>query len=140
MHESRDRLTPRQRSTLMARIRAKDTTPELRLRKELWRRGYRYRLHRRILGARPDLVFEKARVVIFVDGCFWHGCPIHYIPPVSNSGYWRTKITGNRQRDSNNNRALIKAGYTVLRFWECEIRSDLTKLVERVEDALRTRP
>lgn len=133
---TKDRLTPERRSALMARIRDKDTAPELLLRRELWRRGFRYRLHRRLHGARPDLIFVGARVVVFIDGCFWHGCPRHYIPPTGNATYWSAKIERNRARDLRNNDALTEAGYTVLRFWECEIKSELFGVVARISRAI----
>jgi DNA mismatch endonuclease, patch repair protein len=120
----------------MSRIRSKHTTPELLLRKELWRRGFRYRLHQKIGKARPDLVFHHPRVAVFVDGCFWHGCPVHYIAPVGNAPYWSSKIEGNRTRDLQNTAALTEAGWTVVRLWECDVKQNPGAAVAIVADAL----
>ena len=83
----------------MRAIRSIDTTPELTLRKLLWRGGVRYRLYRKVCGTRPDLIFVGARVVVFVDGCFWHGCPQHYRVPAGNHAYWAEKLRLNQDRD-----------------------------------------
>ena len=121
---TRDRITPAQRSENMRSIRSRNTQPELLLRRELWRRGLRYRLGRRVHGTRPDLIFTRAKLAVFVDGCFWHGCPTHYRPPAGNAGYWRSKIEGNRARDARNNDALAESGWRALRLWECEVKRD----------------
>lgn len=116
----------------MSRIRRRDTGPEMELRRALWRTGLRYRVDLRLSGARPDIVFTRQRIAIFVDGCFWHGCPTHYIPPSGNAPYWRAKIERNRARDARNTSALIEAGYRVLRFWECELAGNLDQAVEQI--------
>src|SRR5262245_58666688 len=86
-----DVLTPAQRSRCMSHIKGKDTKPELLLRKALWRLGLRYRLHAKIPG-RPDVVFPKAKVAVFIDGCQWHCCPIHFVRPKSNQEFWDRKF------------------------------------------------
>jgi DNA mismatch endonuclease, patch repair protein len=134
---SRDRITPAQRSRVMSRIRSKHTAPEMLLRRELWRRGFRYRLHQRIGKARPDLVFRKSCVAVFIDGCFWHGCPAHYIAPVGNAPYWSEKIVLNQSRDLRNNAALAEAGWLVVRLWECEVKRDSGAAADVVAQALR---
>ena len=103
--------------------RSKDTKPELALRRELHRRGLRYFVHRRpVTGIRrtADLVFPRRRVAVFVDGCFWHGCPEHGTSPRANSEWWKAKITANRTRDRDTDRMLAELGWTVVRIWEHE--------------------
>ncbi|MER6626299.1 very short patch repair endonuclease [Streptomyces sp. NPDC000931] len=115
--------------------RVRDTGPEIALRRELHRRGLRFRLQR---GVAPrctaDLVLPRFRVAVFVDGCFWHGCPVH--GPKSfkgpNSDLWAKKIEANRVRDQRNTRAAEEAGWTVVRVWECEIRRSVEFAVTRV--------
>ena len=123
----------------MRRVRNRDTAPELLLRTGLWSAGFRYRLHLAIEGARPDLVFAGAEAVVFVDGCFWHGCPDHYSAPASNVSFWQKKLQSNRRRDVRNNQRLSDAGWLVLRIWECEIESAPDKAVRRVSRVLGRR-
>ena len=127
------------RSQLMGRIRGTDTAPELTLRRALWNRGYRYRKHQRIGRTRPDITFARSRVAIFVDGCFWHGCPEHYVRPRSSSGFWSTKLRDNVERDRRQTLELESAGWTVLRFWEHEVHTGLDECVACVAAALRGR-
>lgn len=113
-----------------------DTTVEMRLRRALWRSGLRYRVHVRVVGVRPDIVFRRRKVAVFVDGCFWHGCPRHYSPPVGNSEFWRLKLEKNRARDRRNVLDLEAAGWKVLRFWECEVNGDLDRVVATIVAAV----
>jgi DNA mismatch endonuclease (patch repair protein) len=120
----------------MARVRGRDTKPELIVRKALWRAGIRYRLHVRGLPGRPDIVIAKARLVIFVHGCFWHrhdGCGGNRTPK-SNVIFWETKLAANVVRDASNEALLRAAGWRVLVVWECETRSvaDVVAIVEKV--------
>lgn len=133
-----DDRSPAQRSETMRRVRAKDTSCELRLRKELHRRGLRYRLHARLPG-KPDMVFASARVVVFIDGCFWHGCPEHGRIPATNRDFWECKIARNRERDVAAALALKSEGWKVIRVWEHDVRRDLTRAAGRVERAVRAR-
>lgn len=95
-----DVLTPEQRRQCMSRNKGRDTGPEMKLRRALWRKGLRYRLRwGRQLPGNPDIVFVSTRLVIFVDGCFWHGCPIHATQPKTNTRFWQQKLDGNKQRD-----------------------------------------
>lgn len=126
------------RSEAMARIKGRDTRPELLLRQALWRRGLRYRVHKRVEGVRPDVVFIRARLAIFVDGCFFHACPLHGKHPVTNSEYWQRKLARNVERDAENNRALQEAGWRVLRLWEHEIMDDVDAAASRVAESLAT--
>ena len=119
----------------MQAVRSKDTKPEIAVRKLVHRMGYRYRLHRKDLPGKPDLVFPGRRKAIFVHGCFWHGhdCPAGQNTPTSNRNYWEPKLTRNRQRDAENRTALQACGWDVLILWECEIESD-TALSERLRN------
>ncbi|MCG7357653.1 very short patch repair endonuclease [Roseomonas mucosa] len=107
----------------MSRIRGRDTKPELLLRRGLHRRGFRYRLYRRDLPGRPDLVFPARRAVVFVHGCFWHGhgCPMCKAP-TTRPEFWASKINANRARDSAAVARLGEAGWRVLLVWECALR------------------
>jgi DNA mismatch endonuclease, patch repair protein len=121
-----DRHTPEQRRANMARIGAKHTGPELRVRRAAHALGYRFRLHRRHLPGTPDLVFPKHRLVLFVHGCFWHqhfGCRRAVLPTVRRE-YWLPKLARNQERDRAARLALQAAGWHVEELWECELRSD----------------
>ena len=112
-------------------LRGKDTKPETQLRKALWKSGLRYRKVSKLLG-RPDIVFSGKRLAVFVDGCFWHGCPEHGSVPESNSEFWNRKITRNVDRDAEVNAALVDLGWKVIRVWEHEIKTELQSVVERI--------
>jgi len=133
-----DVLTKAQRSRCMSAIRGKDTKPEILLRKALWHKGYRYRLKNRLPG-RPDIVFPTERVAVFVDGCFWHGCPEHYQKPATNVEFWREKIRKNKQRDEEINALLKSQGWKVLRFWEHEVRDNPDACARQVINTLQAR-
>lgn len=120
------------RSANMSRIRGTNTHPELLLRKALWKKGLRYRLHSRIEGIRPDIVFKTRRLAVFVDGCFWHGCPLHYVRPRSKPEFWADKLRANTVRDQVQTLRLIEDGWMVLRFWEHEIKSGLEQVAALV--------
>lgn len=130
-----DVLTIEQRRFCMSRIRPGDTGPELRLRKALWGRGHRYRLRSKLLG-RPDLIFPKAKIAVFVDGCFWHGCAEHCKLPKTNANFWSQKIARNVQRDQQVTAALVSSGWTVIRSWEHDITLQLDLTVKRISVAL----
>jgi DNA mismatch endonuclease, patch repair protein len=125
------------RSEQMARIRGKDTSPERRLRFALWKAGLRYRLHRHVEGARPDLVFLRERVAVFIDGCFWHGCPDHYVRPRSRDDFWATKLARNTSRDREQTGALEARGWRVCRIWEHVIFEDLDQAIREIQAAVR---
>lgn len=131
-----DRFSPAERSRIMSSVGSRDTEPEMTLRRALWSSGLRYRTQRKVAGVRVDLCFVGARVVVMVDGCFWHGCPRHYSKPLSNGVFWANKLKRNRRRDRANDRNLAAAGWTVLRVWECQIREDLESCVNRVREAV----
>lgn len=118
-----DIVSPAVRSLMMAGIKGRDTLPEYQVRRGLFGRGFRYRLHVRNLPGRPDLAFRKHRAVIFVNGCFWHvhGCHL-FKWPSTNVDFWRTKLRRNRQLDRKNLRLLRDAGWRVLIIWECALK------------------
>ncbi len=127
-----DRLSPEIRSEVMRQVKGKNTTPELRVRKLLHEMGYRFRLHRKDLPGKPDIVLPKYRLCIFVNGCFWHqhpGCPRATIP-ASNADFWEPKLMRTRDRDRENIAELSKLGWRTLVIWECETKSiSLLRLV-----------
>ncbi|MFZ0272374.1 MAG: DNA mismatch endonuclease Vsr [Acidobacteriaceae bacterium] len=127
------------RSENMRAIRSKDMRPELAVRSLAHRLGYRFRLHRKDLPGKPDLVFASRRKVIFVHGCFWHshGCKMSHAPK-SNTGYWVPKLERNRARDAKSAEALSAAGWKLLAIWECETK-DEKGLQRRIMAFLRER-
>ena len=119
-----DVLTPEQRQITMSRIHGKETTPEIIVRKYLFSRGLRYRKNDRRLPGHPDIVFPKYHVVVFVNGCFWHGhegCRFFQLPK-TNAAFWKNKIIRNQERDRNEIAKLEFLGWRVVTIWECEIR------------------
>lgn len=126
---------PFNRSELMSRIRGRNTAPELILRAELRKHGLRVRSNPRTPYGRPD-VGLAGRVCIFVDGCFWHGCPEHYVRPRSRQAFWSAKLAANVLRDERQTRALEGAGWRVLRFWEHEVESNPGRCAMEVLKAL----
>lgn len=120
MPTRRPRPTSEAVSRFMAKVKRRDTAPEIALRRCLHRRGVRYRLHRPDLPGRPDLAVVRLRLAVFVDGCFWHGCPLHCVAPKSNAEFWRLKIESNRNRDRRNDALLAAMGWTALHVWEHE--------------------
>jgi DNA mismatch endonuclease (patch repair protein) len=135
-----DNLTPEQRRKNMQAIKCKDTSIESVLRKELWARGFRYRKNYKKLIGKPDIVMTKYKLVIFCDSEFWHGKNYHESTDRigTNSDYWKQKIKRNIERDKEVNEKLIADGWTVLRFWEKEIRKELDKCVEQVVSAIES--
>src|SRR4051812_15614370 len=120
----------------MARIRSRDTQPELQLRRALYAAGIRgWRCHARQLPGKPDLVFTRWRIAVFVDGCFWHGHPDFFTPGKSGK-YWDTKIERTKARDKAANEALAASGWTVLHFWDFEVEDELPRCVNDVRTAL----
>ncbi len=121
-------------SSRMSNVRQRDTGAELALRRELYKRNLRYRVDYKVID-RPrrvaDIAFLGLKVAVFVDGCFWHGCPEHATWPNTNSDFWRSKIEANRARDENTNARLIAAGWHVVRVWEHELHTDAADRIER---------
>ena len=132
-----DIFTKEQRSLYMSKIGTKDTKPELLLRKKLFSEGLKgYRVNFNLPG-KPDIVFTKYKLAIFVDGCFWHKCPKCFKAPETNKNFWIEKLDGNVKRDNNVNKNLSEMGYTVLRFWEHEIEHNLNNCCLNVYWALK---
>jgi DNA mismatch endonuclease, patch repair protein len=133
--------TTASRSRLMKKIRSKNTGPELLLRKALWAKGYRYRLHAKDIPGNPDVVFRKHKLAIFVDGEFWHGYKWEEKKQKikANREYWVKKIERTIERDQINTMQLQKKGYSVLRFWEHQIKAGLSDCILEVEKYLNTR-
>ncbi|MCE5181522.1 MAG: very short patch repair endonuclease [Betaproteobacteria bacterium] len=128
-----DKLSSEKRSRLMSRVRHNNTAPEMLLRKALWSSGLRYRLRTSSkLPGSPDLVLPNAKVAIFVDGCFWYGCPIHGSQPKTNVEFWQTKIARNRERDRQVDKKLVFLGWRVIRLWQHEIQKDIVNCVGRI--------
>jgi len=125
------------RSAVMRRVKARDTGPELAVRRLLWRLGARYRLHRKDLPGSPDIVLPGRRLAIFVHGCFWHGhdCPRGSRVPKANRDYWVAKVARNRARDAGAREALAARGWRVETLWECELK-DEAALRERLAAVL----
>jgi DNA mismatch endonuclease (patch repair protein) len=126
-------------SLRMKKQRSADTGLEMRLRRDLYGRGLRYRLHTALVpGTRRkvDLAFNTARVAVFLDGCFWHACPEHGSTPAANGDWWSNKLAENAARDTDTNRRLNEAGWTVIRIWEHE---DLRAAADRIERIVRQR-
>jgi DNA mismatch endonuclease (patch repair protein) len=133
-----DVFDPTKRSAVMRRIKGRDTTPELKVRKALTRLGARYRLHRKDLPGSPDVVMPGRRLALFVHGCFWHGhdCPRGARTPKQNRGYWTGKIARNRARDIAVRAELVALGWRVETLWECELK-DPAALEARLSALLR---
>lgn len=124
------------KSQQMARVRSHNTEAELLLRKALWKKGLRFRVTYRTLPGSPDVAFTRWKIAIFVDGCFWHGCPVHYTSPKANSEFWKQKKMRNRARDVRVDNELNKLGWTVVRFWEHEVYETTESVVYSVLDVL----
>ena len=130
-----DSLSRGHRSWNMSRIKSRDTSPELKVRSILHSSGYRFRLHRKDLPGKPDIVLPKYRTVIFVHGCFWHrhlDCKYAYTPK-SNIEFWEKKFTANLERDWRNTEFLEQDGWTVKVVWECQTKNEV-KLADLVRD------
>lgn len=136
-----DVICPAVRSALMSRIRAKNTKPEVMVRKQLWARGFRFRLHAKELTGKPDLVLPKWKALVFVHGCFWHrheGCPFFRLPK-TRTDFWDGKLSANRQRDLVAIDELLGAGWRVAVVWECAVRLDSNEMSNRLAEWLASR-
>ena len=132
-----DVLTKKQRSFNMSRIRSRNTKPEITIRKKLYQTGLRnYRLHYKLPG-KPDIVYPRGKIAIFVDGCFWHKCPKCFVKPSSNIKFWEKKIASNTSRDKRISQLLKAEGWGVIRFWEHDIKNNLNACCTRVQKRLK---
>ena len=128
-----DKFSKEKRSKIMSAIHSKDTKPELALRRALWAQGLKYRIH--YGKEKIDIAFPSRKVAVFVDGCFWHGCPMHSHIPKSNRNYWIPKLDKNKERAILKNERLRNLGWKVLHFWEHET-NDLNSIVEKIRQSL----
>jgi DNA mismatch endonuclease (patch repair protein) len=134
-----DKITKEHRSWTMSQVKSRDTKPELIVRRFLHSRGFRYRLHDRMLPGKPDVKLSKYNTLIFINGCFWHGhktCS-SYSGPKTNKAFWSNKILANQRRDVKNNFKAKQLGWNIITIWECELRSGvkektLNELVQRI--------
>lgn len=132
-----DTVSPEVRSRTMRAVKGKNSSLEMKFRRALWAAGVRgWRLHKSSLPGKPDLIFSSSRVVVFIDSCFWHGCPSHLRMPKSNLDYWEAKIARNRARDRSATKELKSLGWSVLRFWEHDIQNDLKGSVSKLQQAI----
>lgn len=135
-------MTPEQRSRCMAAIKGKDTKPEMIVRKYLFSRGLRFRVQVKKLQGTPDIVLPKYKIVVFVNGCFWHGhegCKYFRLPK-SNVEFWREKIERNIERDKESMKALFDLGWKVIRVWECELRNKANReaILNKIYNSITT--
>jgi len=132
-----DHVDQKTRSWIMARVKSTNTSPEMAVRRALHAAGFRYRVHRDDLPGKPDLVFTKNKIAVFVHGCFWHGhrCD-RFRMPSSNQEYWTRKIQRNVERDARTAQVLAEMGWERIVIWECQIQQGLEELLDR----LRTSP
>ncbi|TFD91226.1 very short patch repair endonuclease [Cryobacterium serini] len=129
--------TPATRRSMQGN-KARDTSPELAVRRLLHAKGLRYRVNVRPLPdlrRTADIVFTKQKIAVLIDGCFWHGCPEHYTRPAANREFWDAKVNRNRERDADTDRELEKAGWTVVRFWEHEAPTDVAESIRRAVES-----
>ena len=129
-----DKFSKEERSSIMSKVHSENTKPEVKVRKLLHKLGFRFRLHRKDLPGKPDIVLPKYRTTIFVNGCFWHGCPNcrhAKIRPKENAEYWNKKLDRNMQRDKENYKELEQLGWHVLVVWECETKDKSIPLLEQ---------
>lgn len=129
-----DRISKEKRSKIMSAIHSENTKPEITLRKALWSKGLRFRIY--YGKEKVDIAFPSRKLAIFVDGCFWHGCPIHSHLPRSHENYWHPKLRRNMERDQAKNKRLEAEGWKVLRFWEHEL-GDLDRVLNKVQIELK---
>jgi DNA mismatch endonuclease, patch repair protein len=132
-----DIFTKAKRSEVMRAVKSKNTRLELRFRRALWRKGFRYATNSKRYFGTPDIVLRKHKAVIFVDSCFWHGCRKHGGLPAVRVSFWRAKIEANRIRDKKVTLFYRRAGWRVFRVWEHDIRKSLERLIQRIEYNLK---
>lgn len=125
------------RSENMSHIRGRDTSPEIELRRALWRCGSRFRINVATPGGRADIGLTSRKIAVFVDGCFWHGCPLHYVRPRTRNVFWDEKLRENVERDRRQSARLVESGWTLIRVWEHEIRQDPERVAQMLTRALR---
>ncbi len=127
-----DRHTKEQRHKNMQAVKNKKTKLENLVCENLWSKNVRFRRNVKDLPGKPDIAIKKYRVVIFIDSCFWHKCPIHYKAPATNTEFWENKITGNMRRDEDVNAIYKDMGWNILRIWEHEIKTNFDASIEKI--------
>ena len=127
-----DKITKEQRSKTMRAIRSTGTTMEKKVTSELWKRGFRFRKNVKTLMGSPDIAIQKYKVVIFLDSCFFHVCPIHGRIPRSNVEYWEKKLKRNVERDNMVNEFFLQKGWNVMRIWEHEVKKEFETTIEKI--------
>lgn len=128
-----DTISKKTRSRNMARIKSKNTKPELLVRKYLFKKGLRYRLYNKNLPGKPDLTFPKYNTVLFVNGCFWHHHNCKYgTTPKTNTSFWLDKFKKNQMRDEKNYNQLVSMGWNVIIIWECQLKKNLNQNLEKL--------
>lgn len=132
-----DKVSRETRSRMMSAVRSSNTNLERRLASRLWKDGFRFRRNVRNLYGKPDLAVKKYKAVVFIDSCFWHGCPLHFKPPQSNIQFWSSKIQQNVARDEIVTKHYVDARWRILRIWEHDIDEDFERVVSKVEAFLR---
>lgn len=131
-----DTFSQRKRSKIMSRVKSKDSAIEIILRKGLWKSGFRYRKNSSQYLGKPDIILKKYKAVIFIDSCFWHGCPKHLRMPSSNQKYWETKIARNQERDKEINSYYGKNNWRIIRVWEHDILKNPDRCVNKIGETL----
>lgn len=135
-----DNITPEKRRDTMRAVKSKDSKMEVKFRSALWKLGLRFFKNVNSLTGKPDIVFPKKKVVVFLDSCFWHGCLIHLRLPASNKEYWENKIGRNKIRDSQVSAEYVKTNWKVIRFWEHELKTEFEKCVSKVAEEVKKKP
>lgn len=134
-----DTISQKRRSEIMSHIKSKNTSIELLVRKKLYSLGYRFRVNYKLLPGKPDIVFTKRQIAIFIHGCFWHGheigCRYSHIPQ-SRQEYWNNKISKTKQRDGAHIKELSENGWKVIIIWECEIKTKFDDTIDKLINAI----
>ena len=129
-----DKITKTQRSYIMSQIRGTRTKPELIVKENIDGRKLRYQP--KGIPERPDFANKSKKIALFIDGCFWHKCPRCYKPPKSNKKYWKAKVERNTKRDKHVNRKMKKEGWTVIRFWEHQVKENELHIIKKINELL----
>ncbi|WP_214795876.1 MULTISPECIES: very short patch repair endonuclease [unclassified Exiguobacterium] len=116
----------------MKYVKSKNTNLEMKVRRRLWKEGIRYKTNVKSLFGTPDIAFPNLKIVVFIDSCFWHGCPQHFRLPPKKQEFWKLKIQRNTERDNEISRHYIEENWTILRFWEHEINNNLENVVTTI--------
>jgi DNA mismatch endonuclease (patch repair protein) len=132
-----DTFDKKKRTQIMKAVKSKNTKLEQKVFKELRRRGLRFRTNVSNLPGKPDIAIKKYKIVIFIDSCFWHGCPLHCRMPKTNIEYWQNKIKRNRERDKLITETYKKKNWHILRVWEHELKENFDKIIDKIEAFIR---